>query len=149
MISIFKIILPLLFGLVGGMLKANMEAKQKQMNMLLQKAGFEEKSRVRASKLKGKGVAWTRRYIAILFSTSFVGVIMATMLAGIFNPDFVINIPKDVYKHSVFSYIGFTNPVITTEYVTLKGMTLVAPLIEKLMIITEIIIGFYFGAKAK
>lgn len=142
-----KIIAPLIIGLIGGLLKANSVAKSEQLNRLMTKAGFEEKSRRRAAGLRG--VAWTRRYIAILFSTSFVGIILSTMLAGIFNPDFIINIPKDVYKYSIFSYVGFTDPIITTEYITLKGMTLVAPLIEKLMIITEIIIGFYFGAKAK
>lgn len=149
MFSLLKIVAPLILGLISGMMKANMEAKQKQMDLLLRKAGFEENSRKRAANLKGRGIAWTRRYLAILFATSFVGIISTVILAGIFNPDFVINVPKDIYKHSIFSYIGFVNPVITTEYIKLEGLTLVAPLIEKLMIITEAIIGFYFGSRAK
>ena len=149
MIELLKILIPMGLGIFSGIMKAGSEAKNEQTKMLMKKAGFEEESRKRAANLKGKGVAWTRRYIAILFSTTFVGVVLAIILAGIFNPEFVINIPKETFKHSIFSLIGFVDPDITVDYIELKGMVLVAPLIEKLMIITEIIVGFYFGAKVK
>jgi len=145
MVALLKILLPLFAGIISGFIKASNDQKHEQQKMILAKAGFEERSRKRAGKLEG--VTWTRRYIAILFSTSFVVTLLILIFAGIFNPDFVINVPKEVYKHSIFSFIGFTNPTMTQEYITLKGVTIVAPLIEKLMIITEIIVGFYFGAK--
>ena len=147
MLGLLKILLPLIAGIVSGFLKASSDQRHEQQKMILARAGFEEKSRNRAGALKG--VTWTRRYIAILFSTAFVATLMMIIFAGIFNPDFIVNIPKDVYAHSIFSFIGLTSPTVTQEYVQLQGVTLVAPIIEKLMIITEIIVGFYFGAKVK
>ena len=149
MISMLKVFLPILSGFITGLLKAHMENKAKQQEMLLAKAGFEEKTRQNARKMKGKDIAWTRRYIAVLFSTSFVGVFVTIILAGFFNPEISVNIPVEKYKNSFLSLLGFASPKVTTDYVTLKGMTLVYPFMEKLMILTEVIVGFYFGAKVK
>ncbi len=148
MIILFKTLLPLILSFVVGMMKSTIEAKQKQMELMIQKFGVEEKSRKRAGNIKDKNIAWTRKTLALIFSLALVGVIVTTIFAGIFNPELVINVPQETFKHSIFSFIGLTSPKIINGYVQLKGVTLALPLIEVLVVITETIVGFYFGAAA-
>ena len=147
MILILKTLLPLFSGFLTGIIKANMEAKARQQELLFKKLGVAEKTRRRAGKIKDEKVAWTRRTLALMFSTTFLGLTSFIILSGIFNPEMVINVPSESLRHSLFSFIGLGSPDIINGYVELKGAVLVLPLLETLILITEAIVGFYFGSK--
>jgi hypothetical protein len=147
MISVFKILLPLIGGIITGIIKSSMEARQRQFEMLVAKAGIEEKSMRRAAAVKDTNVAWTRRLLAIMFSSALIGTLILIITAGLFNPDLVVNVQVETYKHSLFSILGFVSPKAVNGYVQLQGMTLVYPIMEALIVICESIVGFYFGSK--
>lgn len=148
MLEILSLLTPLGGGAIAGMLKSIIEARNAQQMLLLSKLGLDKDDRARATALKDEGVSFTRRYIAILFSTAFVGIVVLVTWLGLTDPDFTINMPYQDFENSWLSKIGLTEPRVVDSYVTLHGFTLVQPLIEKLMFVTEAIVGFYFGARA-
>ncbi len=145
MIILLKTLLPLFSGFITGIIKSKMESSSRQQELTLQLLGANEKSRRRAGKIKDKKVAWTRRTLALMFSSTFLGLTSTLVLAGIFNPEMVLNVPQELTKHSLFSFIGLGSPNVINGYVELKGAVLVLPLMETLLITTQAIIGFYFG----
>ena len=140
-------LIPLFSGFIVGMIKANNESKARLQELLFRRLGQEEKSRRRAGKLKDKKVAWTRRVLALMFAGTFLGLISVIVIAGVFNPELVINVPTKGVTHSIFSFIGLGSPKVAQEYIQLQGAVLVLPLLETLILITESIIGFYFGQR--
>lgn len=147
MLILLKTFLPLISSFIFGLFKASMDAKRHQNEMLIERLSAVENTRKRAMQVKDKKVAWTRRVLALLFSCSLIGVMCVIILAGIFNPDLVVNVPQQVFKHSIFSFIGLVQPRVINNYIQLEGVTLALPLLEVMIIITETIIGFYFGSK--
>lgn len=147
MLILIKTLLPLISSFILGMFKASMQAKQQQTELLIQQLTAAEKSRSRAMTIQDSKVSWTRRTLALIFSLTFVALVLILTVAGVFNPDLVINVPQEMFKHSLFSFIGLVKPTVINGYVQLKGLTLALPLIEVLIFICEAVIGFYFGGK--
>jgi hypothetical protein len=149
MISVLTTVLPLLTGFVGGIFKRHLELKAQQMKALIDRGNFEEKSRNRAANLQDDKVSWTRRTIALLFTTSLLFIVVVVTLTGIFSEEMIINVPRISYKDTLFSSIGFTDPKEIKDYVQLQGLTVVAPLLEPVVSAVQVIIGFYFGASRR
>jgi purine nucleoside permease len=69
-------------------------------------------------------------------------------LYGFFYPEFTINVPKEVVKNTFLAaLIPWVDPVQTTEYVQLQGLTIVMPLLVPISEAVLMIVGFYFGRK--
>ena len=146
MISILTSLLPLLTGFIGGIFKFHLENKSKQQEILLGKLGAEQKGYKRAAGIKDKGVSWTRRTIALIFTIGLFSIIGLILLMGGLDPDVVVNVPKEGVRHTLFSFIGLTTPTKITDYIQLQGVTVVMPLIEPVIGAVQVIVGFYFGS---
>jgi hypothetical protein len=148
MMALITTLAPLIGGFFMGMMRAHMEHKNQQMQLLMNRAGIAEKSRTRAMQITDKRVSWTRRTLALIFSCSLIGMVGLVFLYGFFYPEFTINVPKEVVKNTFLAaLIPWVDPVQTTEYVQLQGLTIVMPLLVPISEAVLMIVGFYFGRK--
>jgi len=148
MLALLQGLLPLFGGFFAGAFRANMEYKHLQMQILLAKDKKQLKSQELALQVKDKGVAWTRRFLAILFSCSLIGIVASVFLYSFLDPNAVVNVPRETMEHSFFSFLlPWIDPTPTTEYVQLRGLTIILPLIEPIAQPVLMIVGFYFGRK--
>lgn len=141
--------IPLVGGFIAGMIKSKMDYSHQQQMFLIDMAASAEKSRERAQQLEDKGVAITRRILALTFAGTLSFIVLSVMLYGMFNPEAKINVPNEILKYNLFSWIGLTDPQIIKGYVELTGVTIILPIIQPLTEVVLIVVGFYFGSSRK
>lgn len=112
--------------------------KHQQQMALLEKAKILNKDRNRASKLTDKGVAFTRRLLAIIFALALVAPIFYSVL----QPNATIYIPQESFDKSWWDLLWGKQGTSVTEYVEVKAPVLAMPVYE----LCSLIIGFYFGS---
>jgi len=148
MIAVLTTLAPLIGGFFMGMMRAHMDYKNQQMQLLMNRAGLAEKSSSRAMQITDQKVSWTRRTLALIFSCSLIGMVGTVFLYGFIHPDFTINVPHEVVRNTFLSaIIPWVDTVKTTEYIQLKGLTIVMPLLVPISEAVLMIVGFYFGRK--
>jgi hypothetical protein len=146
MVSIITNLLPLFAGFISGIFKFHLENKSKQQEILLQKLGAEQKGYKRAANIKDKGISWTRRTIALIFTIGLFSIIGAILLIGSLDPQAIVNVPVEGSRYSILSILGITSPTKITDYIQLQGIAIVMPLIEPIIGAVQVIVGFYFGS---
>jgi hypothetical protein len=147
MISTLTTLAPLIGGFLMGMVRTNMEYKAQHQQHLLDMLSMKHKSQLRAMRVTDKGVAWTRRVLALSFSFSLIAMVGMAFAYGFVYPEATINVPQEVIANSFLSFlIPWVDPVVTTEYVQLQGFTVAMPLLIPVSEAVLMIVGFYFGS---
>jgi hypothetical protein len=136
-------VLSLIIGGVAGMIKflaaKHMEFRHQQQMALMAKAGLEYKDRGRANKINDKGIAFTRRILALIFAAALT----APVFYGLMHPDATISVPQTVIDRGFWDFIlPWRDGKEITKYVEVRALVIATPIYD----ICAMIIGFYFGS---
>lgn len=139
MTSIFSLIVGGAAGLLKYIISTHLEFKHQQQMALMQKAGLQIEDRKRASKLRDKGISFTRRVLALMFASALT----APIFLSILYPDMTISVPQQLVERSFLdALLPWGESSKNIKYVEVKAPIIAMPIYD----MCAMIIGFYFGS---
>jgi hypothetical protein len=146
MLLLFQGLIPLFSGFFAGIFKLHLENRAEQQRMLIERVRAFDKSAERAASISDKGISFTRRSIALIFTLGIFIILVTLVFFGLTNPSAVVNVPVTEYSNTLLSWLGFTKPNTIIKYEEIRGAVLPAEIIQPVVESLQVIVGFYFGS---